>query len=75
MNLQNKRLKYISLGVGAICLILLGIKMLTASGIIGLAPATGGYSRTTSPFGFIIVLILPLLATSTLFLGLARSKK
>ncbi|AYW46223.1 hypothetical protein LQF61_07300 [Tetragenococcus koreensis] len=33
------------------------------------------YTRSAMPYGFVLVLFFPIVATSTLFLGLARAKK
>ncbi|MCF1685315.1 hypothetical protein LQF67_06905 [Tetragenococcus halophilus] len=33
------------------------------------------YTRSTVPYGFVLMWFFPIVATSTLFLGLARAKK
>ena len=72
---QRKQLLYAGIVLASIILLFLGWKLLTAVGIIGVHVSTHMYARSSVPFGFVFVLLIPILATGALFLGLARVKK
>ena len=72
---QKKQLFYTGIGLGCCILLVLAWKLLTALGIIGLPVTTHMYARSSTPFGFIFVLLIPIIATGVLFFGLARVKK
>ncbi len=75
MRIKNKKLLFIggmTLATLAVCF--LGWKLLTAIGIIGL-PDLSSVSRSAVPHGFFLVMLLPIVATGTLFFGVAYTKK
>ncbi|MGX7196421.1 hypothetical protein [Enterococcus olivae] len=72
---QKKLTFYTSMGLMGMIVCLLGWKLLTVLGIIGLSDASHMYARSTVPFGFVLVLFIPIIATITLFFGLANTKK
>ncbi|GMA48310.1 hypothetical protein [Tetragenococcus muriaticus] len=73
MSAKHKKLLFF-IGVTLVLFFMtyLGWKLLAAI----LAQGTiENYTRSSLPFGFVFVLFFPIVATSTLFLGLAHSKK
>jgi hypothetical protein len=72
---QKKQLFYTAIVIAACILLLLAWKLLTALGIIGLHVSSHMYARSSTPFGFVFVLLIPMIATGVLFFGLSRIKK
>lgn len=70
---QKKLLFFSGVGLIAITSLFLFWKLLIALGVVGIS--TTPYTRSAAPHGFIWVLFIPAVATSTLFLGIARTKK
>ncbi|AYW47586.1 hypothetical protein C7K38_03855 [Tetragenococcus osmophilus] len=69
---HKKLLFFIGAALVLFLLIYFGWKLLAAI----LAQGTiENYTRSALPYGFVFVLFFPIVATSTLFLGLAHSKK
>ncbi|KAF1304594.1 hypothetical protein IV487_02465 [Enterococcus saccharolyticus] len=70
---QKKMIVIVGLAILAMIALFLGWKLLMALGMLGFPTTT--YTRTAAPHGIIWVLLIPIIATATLFLGLTRTKK
>lgn len=73
MNAKQKRLLLlIGTTIAFFLIAFFGWRLLSAILAQG---TTENYTRSAMPYGFVLVWFFPIIATSTLFLGLARAKK
>ncbi|HLQ40792.1 MAG TPA: hypothetical protein VK118_07515 [Tetragenococcus sp.] len=73
MTIKQKKLLFFGcLALMILLIVFFGWKLLSA---IIAAGTTDNYTRQAIPHGFALVLLFPVLATSTLFYGLLHSKK
>ncbi|GAA3017881.1 hypothetical protein [Tetragenococcus solitarius] len=68
---RKKQLLLIGTAIVFFFIIIFGWRLFSAIIAQG---TTENYTRSAMPYGFVLVWLFPIVATSTLFLGLARAK-
>ncbi|HIY57395.1 MAG TPA: hypothetical protein H9829_04230 [Candidatus Tetragenococcus pullicola] len=74
-NKQKTGLRIGLIIVASLLLLFIGKELLTTLGIIGMTSTAQNYTRSAIPHGTFLVLVLPIIATSTLFFGVIHAKK